>query len=238
MRGAGSSSRSEAAIRIAVLESGGRILQPARCSMRAGSAIYLVPASIPAGVPGKCPGSALGSWPVRAAAVLALALAAAACGSSRSPGSAGSPARDSIPAAAAAPLPPLEYRLRSGEPWTSHAALGRVLVIDVWATYCRPCRKALPKLGRLAAAHPEAVVIGISVDEEDAVLEAFLREVPVAFPIARDPEASVQSGPLAIHRLPTLLLVDRRGRIRFRGEEMAEPDYDVLPGLVAALLAE
>jgi thiol-disulfide isomerase/thioredoxin len=185
---------------------------------------------------------------VRVALVLVLALAAvAACGAPRSsgssgspgsPGSSGSPGRDPIPVASAAPLPLLEYRLRSGEPWTSRAALGRVIIIDVWATYCRPCRKALPKLGRLAAAHPEAVVIGVSVDEEDAAVEAFLREVPVAFPIARDPKASVQSGPLAIHRLPTLLLIDRRGRIRFRGEEMAEPDYDVLPGLVAALLAE
>ena len=176
---------------------------------------------------------------MRAALALALALAlavvlaaAAACGapSSRAP--------EPLPAASAAPLPALEYPLRSGEPWRSRAALGRVLVIDVWATYCPPCRKALPKLGRLAAAHPELVVIGISVDEEDAAVEAFLREVPVAFPIARDPEVSLQAGPLAIDRLPTLLVVDRRGRIRFRGEEMAEADYDVLPGLVAALLAE
>jgi thiol-disulfide isomerase/thioredoxin len=167
-----------------------------------------------------------------AATAAAIVLAVAACGAPprRAP--------EPIAAAAAAPLPPLEYRLRSGEPWASSAALGRVIVLDVWATYCKPCRKAFPKLGRLAAAHPEAVVIGVSVDEDDAVVEAFLREVPAAFSIARDPTQSVQSGPLAIGRLPTLLVVDRRGRVRFRGEEMAESDYDVLPGLVAALLAE
>ena len=166
---------------------------------------------------------------MRAAAIV---LAIAACGAPprRAP--------EPIAAAAAAPLPPLEYRLRSGEPWTSSAALGRVIVLDVWATYCKPCRKAFPKLGRLAAAHPEAVVIGVSVDEDDAVVEAFLRAVPAGFAIARDPAQTVQSGPLAISKLPTLLVVDRRGRVRFRGEEMAESDYDVLPGLVAALLAE
>jgi thiol-disulfide isomerase/thioredoxin len=174
--------------------------------------------------------------PAAALAALALALAAGAAA-----GACSAPERRApspIPAADAAPLPPLEYRLRSGEPWTSRAALGRVIVLDVWATYCKPCRKAFPKLGRLAAAHPDAVVIGVSVDEEDAPVEAFLREVPAAFTIARDPKQTVQSGPLAIHKLPTLLVVDRRGRIRFRGEAMLESDYDILPELVPALLAE
>jgi thiol-disulfide isomerase/thioredoxin len=167
------------------------------------------------------------------AVALALILATAACGSSRPR------ALAPVPAASAAPLPPLEYRLRSGEPWTSGSAAGRVLVIDVWATYCKPCRKAFPKLGQLAAAYPDtAVVVGVSVDEEDAVVEDFLREVPAAFLIARDPARTVQSGPLALSKLPTLLVIDRRGRIRFRGEAMAEPDYDLLPGLVSTLLAE
>jgi len=173
--------------------------------------------------------------PVALAPPLALALALAACAA----GCGGQPrALAPIPTATAAPLPPLEYRLRTGEPWTSRAALGRVIVLDAWATYCKPCRKAFPKLGRLAAAYPDAVVIGVSLDEDDAVVESFLREVPAAFTIARDPQRTLQSGPLAMTRLPTLLVIDRTGRIRFRGDPMKEADYDGLPGLVAALLAE
>jgi thiol-disulfide isomerase/thioredoxin len=163
---------------------------------------------------------------------LCLALAPSACTSSHPR------ALSPIPAASAAPLPPLEYQLRSGASWTSHAAEGRVVVLDVWATYCKPCRKAFPKLDRLAAAHPEVVVIGLSVDDNDAAVEAFLREVPAAFSIARDPKQTIQSGPLAVQRLPTLFVIDRRGRIRFRGDPMREPDYDSLPALVATLLAE
>ena len=143
-----------------------------------------------------------------------------------------------IPAARAAPLPPLAFRLLTGEPWSPSAAAGRVLVVDVWATYCKPCREAFPKLGRLAAAYPDAVVIGLSVDEDDAVVRAFLAEVPAAYPIARDPALSVQSAPLRLTRLPTLLLVDRLGRLRLRDEELTPADYDALPGLVAALLVE
>jgi thiol-disulfide isomerase/thioredoxin len=143
-----------------------------------------------------------------------------------------------IAASKAAALPSLSYRLVSGPSWTSEAARGRVMVLDVWATYCKPCRKAFPKLGQLAASRPDVVVIGVSVDDDDAVVDAFLREVPAGFPIARDPGHSVQSGPLAIQVLPTVLVVDRRGRIRFRAEKMTEGDYDVLPGVVDALLAE
>lgn len=137
-----------------------------------------------------------------------------------------------------APLPALTYKLVSGESWSSHDALGRVVVVDVWATYCQPCRKAFPKLGRLAASSPDVVVVGISVDEEDAVVRDFLAEVPASFVIARDPLRSVEAPPLVITKLPTLLLLDRRGRVRFRAEEMAEVDYDSVAELVATLLAE
>jgi thiol-disulfide isomerase/thioredoxin len=177
-----------------------------------------------------------------AVAGLAFTLAAAGCGEhgQRAPAPAPAPAASSgtIPAASAAPLPALAYTLRTGEPWTSSSAKGRVLVLYVWATYCPPCRKSLPKLGRLAAANPDAVVVGVSVDEEDDVVEAFLREVPAAFPIARDPTQTVQSGSLGIAQLPTLLLVDRQGRVRYRREPMTEHDYDAVPGMLAALLAE
>lgn len=147
-------------------------------------------------------------------------------------------ALSAIKGSEAVPLPSLSYRLVSGQPWTSESARGRMIVLDVWATYCQPCRAAIPKLSRLAAAHPDVVVIGVSVDDDDGVVEAFLRDVPAGFPIARDPDQSVQSGPLAIQSLPTVLIVDRRGRIRLRNEKMAEADYDALPGLIDALRTE
>jgi thiol-disulfide isomerase/thioredoxin len=150
----------------------------------------------------------------------------------------GRPALHAIAASTAAPLPPLSYRLSSGPTWTSQSALGRVIVLDVWATYCKPCRHAIPKLNRIAAARPDVTVLGVSVDNEDAVVDAFLREVPASFPIARWTEHAAQSGPLAIRSLPTVLVVDRRGRIRLRVDAMPEADYDALPAVIDALRAE
>jgi thiol-disulfide isomerase/thioredoxin len=169
---------------------------------------------------------------LRAAVAIAVVILVTACG--------GPDRRALSPIAAsrATPLPSLSYRLLSGQPWVSQVALGRVIVLDIWATYCRPCRTSFPKLGQLASAHPDVVVIGVSVDEDDVAVDRFLREVPAGFPIARDPKRSVQSGPLAIRALPTVLVVDRRGRVRLRVDQMSEADYDALAGVVDALSAE
>lgn len=178
------------------------------------------------------PAAAPGALATLTLAVALAALGATACAAPTPP------PLTPIPAATAAPLPPLEYPLRNGETWASSTTLGRVLILDAWATYCPSCRQSFPKLSRLAATHPKVVVIGVSVDEDDAEVDTFLREVPVEFAIARDPQQTIGSGPLAVTRLPTLLVVDRLGRVRFRGDPMAEADYDRLPGLITALLAE
>ena len=161
---------------------------------------------------------------------IAIVLLLAACGA-RAP-------RAPVPAATAKALPELSFRTMTNATWTSQSARGQVIVLDVWATYCKPCVKAFPKLSALAANRPDLVVVGISVDEEDPAVTKFLAEVPAAFTIARDPTYTVQTGPLKISALPTLLVVDRQGRIRLRIDKMVEADYDDLPAIVDALRAE
>jgi thiol-disulfide isomerase/thioredoxin len=162
----------------------------------------------------------------------AIVLLLAACGA-RAP-------RTPTPAANAPLLPALSFRTTSETTWTSDGARGHVIVLDVWATYCKPCRKAFPKLAALSANRRDLVVVGISVDEADAPVTKFLsvRDVPDSFTIARDPTYTVQTGPLRIAALPTLLVVDRQGRIRLRIDKMVESDYDDLPAVVDALRAE
>jgi thiol-disulfide isomerase/thioredoxin len=160
----------------------------------------------------------------------ALALLLAACGAR--------PPRAPAPAADAPMLPALSFRTTSATTWTSDGARGHVIVLDVWATYCKPCRKAFPKLSALSAGRPDLVVVGISVDEQDATVAQFLREVPASFTIARDPTSTVQTGPLKIAALPTVLVVDRQGRIRLRIDKVVESDYDDLHTIVDALRAE
>ena len=160
----------------------------------------------------------------------AIALLLAACGA-RAP-------HAPAPAAGAPMLPALSFRTTTQATWTSESARGQVIVLDVWATYCKPCVKAFPKLSALAANRPDLVVVGISVDDEDQAVTKFLSEVPASFTIARDPTYTVQTGPLKIAALPTLLVADKQGRIRLRIDKMIESDYDDLPAVVDALRAE
>jgi thiol-disulfide isomerase/thioredoxin len=150
----------------------------------------------------------------------------------------GPPAPRLIPVTAAPPLSPIEYPLLEGGTFASAALAGDVVVLDVWASYCQPCKKSFPILGRLAAARPDVHVVGLSIDTEEDPVRRFLAEVPASFAIARDAGETSIGPPLHIRKVPTVFLIDRQGRVRLRLEEPTTADYDALPGLVDALRAE
>lgn len=92
----------------------------------------------------------------------------------------------------------------------------RVRVVEFWASWCEPCRDQFPALDRLFAAHRERglAVYAVSFDEDRAQIEEFLDETPVGFRILWDKGGESLSGPLAIDRLPTVLVLDREGVVR------------------------
>jgi thiol-disulfide isomerase/thioredoxin len=110
---------------------------------------------------------------------------------------------------------------------------GRVHVVDFWATWCDPCLDQLPVLDALAARHGAAglAVVGVAFDEERGAVESFLVRTPVSFPIVWDRAGETWSAPLGIDRLPTTVLVDRRGVVR-------SVHLGFEPGAAAALEAE
>lgn len=96
------------------------------------------------------------------------------------------------------------------------AAQGKVRVVDFWATWCDPCKEAMPALDRLAGElGPKGVdVFGVSVDEDRSQIAQFLRERPVRFPILWDKGAERLSR-LDARYMPVTLIVDRQGVIRY-----------------------
>jgi peroxiredoxin len=91
---------------------------------------------------------------------------------------------------------------------------GQVVLVNVWATWCEPCRNEMPKLDKLYQSRKASgfVVLGIS-DEPIETQRAFLTQVPVTYPLL-----TVSSGVPAFYReiakYPAIFLIDREGRLQ------------------------
>ena len=97
------------------------------------------------------------------------------------------------------------------------AYAGRLLVINVWASWCAPCVKEMPELQRFAAQQGAngVQVVGIALDDPAAV-QAFLQRVPVSYPILLDTPGPADAGvrlgnPKGV--LPYSVLVSDDGRL-------------------------
>ncbi|MBV9948311.1 MAG: TlpA family protein disulfide reductase [Myxococcales bacterium] len=96
---------------------------------------------------------------------------------------------------------------------------GRVALISFWATWCDGCLREIASLERLQAGarrRGDAVVIGVAVGERHEVVAAFARSRGVAYPLFVDEDFHLADS-LGALRVPATLVVDRAGRIVFRG---------------------
>jgi thiol-disulfide isomerase/thioredoxin len=120
------------------------------------------------------------------------------------------------------------------------AQQGKVRLVDFWATWCEPCRDALPALDRMARElGPRGLLVyGVSFDEDPAQIAPFLAQVPVGFPVLHDRGGEVLTARFLVSRLPTTLLVDRRGVIRFVHEGWTPERAREAQRQVEQLLAE
>jgi cytochrome c biogenesis protein CcmG, thiol:disulfide interchange protein DsbE len=119
-------------------------------------------------------------------------------------------------------------------------AKGKVRVVDFWATWCDPCRDQLPVLETLARAHAAEglQVYAVAVDEDRAQLEAFLATFPLAVTVLWDKGGARHTERLDVQRLPTTLVVDRAGLVRFVHQGYDPSNADQLAREVRRLLAE
>ncbi len=104
-----------------------------------------------------------------------------------------------------------------GRPLRFKDFAGKIRIIDLWATWCGPCRMTIPELNTLYDRHRAhgVVVIGISVDDDSAAVLEFQAQVPMRYPTAMfNPSiASLLGQPESI---PTTFLVDRTGKVKRR----------------------
>lgn len=111
--------------------------------------------------------------------------------------------------------PELELARLSGEGTGSLADYrGQVVVLNVWASWCKPCRDESPLLQRWHERMRSAggTVLGVDVLDVTADARAFVREYGLTYPMLRDPDGEAL-GELGVIGYPETFVLDRDGRI-------------------------
>jgi len=147
-----------------------------------------------------------------------------------------------VPAIAAdATGPAAEFKLqsRSGPAVSLSSLKGQVVLINFWATWCGPCRKEMPFLEQIQKKYAPLgfTMVGVNVEEDTRLMDAFLNDVPVTFPILLDPANSV-SKLYNVSAMPSTVIVDRKGNVRFIHQGYKPGDESKYQDMIRQLIRE
>lgn len=130
-----------------------------------------------------------------------------------------------------------EYRAVSvdGDSVSLAAQRGKVVLFNVWATWCHPCRDEIPELLVLYNKYkPRGLeLVGVSIDANgsDEAIRSFTKDFRMTYPIWRDPDERVSAEFLVVG-VPATFLIDRNGTLRWRKTGPIQPGDS---SLVAAI---
>jgi thiol-disulfide isomerase/thioredoxin len=118
---------------------------------------------------------------------------------------------------------------------------GRVVLLNLWATWCAPCRKEMPDLAKLQATlgGPDFEVVALSIDRKGlAASEAFLKDIGVSNLTTYIEPESKSLAALQALGLPATILIDSNGKEAARLLGPADWSSPEAQAMVKALLAE
>jgi cytochrome c biogenesis protein CcmG, thiol:disulfide interchange protein DsbE len=117
----------------------------------------------------------------------------------------------------------------SGRMYTRTDFGGKLLVLNFWATWCTPCVQEVPSLDAFqrTLAPDGVVVLGVSVDTNEAQYKQFLKRFRVRFPTARDPQFNIPTS-YGTFQFPETYIIDRSGKVVekvINARNWMEPEY-------------
>jgi len=125
----------------------------------------------------------------------------------------------------------------SGQQRTLDEFAGKVLLVNFWASWCRPCIEEVPGIRRLmeAMAGTPFAVIGVNVGEAERRVQATVKRLRMDFPILLDKDSTTFKD-WGVNVLPTAYVLDGSSRVRYIGRGPVEWDrvdiIDILQQLV------
>lgn len=132
-------------------------------------------------------------------------------------------------------LPEIRFQDGEGQPLTLTGFRGKVVLLNIWATWCGPCRREMPTLDRLQAklGGPDFQVVALSIDRAKlGVVTEFYDEIGIKHLAKYIDESGKAARQLNAVGLPTTLLIDREGREIGRHVGPAEWDTPEMVALI------
>ncbi|MFK4082583.1 TlpA family protein disulfide reductase [Kribbella sp. NPDC020789] len=133
------------------------------------------------------------------------------------------------------PAPVLTGETLDGKKWTLSDQLGKVVVLNVWGSWCPPCRQEAPDFVKAAEELGSSVqFVGLNTrDLDPAPARRFQQEFKVPYPSVYDPSGKALlrfRGQISPNAIPTTLVIDKEGKVAARA--IAPITKDTLLGMV------
>jgi cytochrome c biogenesis protein CcmG/thiol:disulfide interchange protein DsbE len=113
------------------------------------------------------------------------------------------------------PAPELEVMTLDGMPVSLADFRGSVVLVNLWATWCPPCRQEMPTLNAFYEEYKDQGFVLIAIDQEESreVVEPFVEEFGLTFPVWLDEDYLAQQAFKTVH-LPSSYVIGRDGGVR------------------------
>ena len=142
-------------------------------------------------------------------------------------------------AACAADAPPPTRPIASPADFKLSDYQGKVLIVDFWASWCKPCGESLPWLSRLVATHGKEglAVVAVNVDEDLAKGAKLMKGLDPAIVVVHDPEGQLATQ-YELQGMPSAFVYDRTGKLRASHVGFLPAEADAKQQEILQLLAE
>jgi peroxiredoxin len=134
-----------------------------------------------------------------------------------------------------------DFTLKSADGQTVSLAQfkGDVVMINFWASWCGPCRQEMPLLDSIYKQYKDMgfTLLGVNVEPHASSANAWLKKTPVSYPILYDPNSQV-SQLYQVQAMPTTVIVDRKGIVRFVHNGYLPGDENQYMNSIRALIVQ
>jgi thiol-disulfide isomerase/thioredoxin len=113
-----------------------------------------------------------------------------------------------------APVDDFTVTLTTGETFTLSDYRGKVVVVDLWATWCPPCVASMPTLQKLADEYEgQVVILGVNCGDSADTVKSFVEKNGYTFPIAVDEKLDILYNHFYTSGIPYTVFIDSNGAL-------------------------